>query len=93
MSTAPTRLMLEWLHLLEIKPGSQRPRNRIGFICMQRGWTEWNYRDRHDQSISPVNALAVWGEHWFEHVTTSGERLTDAGRAVLSQHWPERTKP
>lgn len=92
MTRPPTRKMLEWLHLLEIKPGSHRARNRIGYICMTRGWSEWNYCDRHGEQISEEKAREVWGAHWFEHVATSGERLTDAGRTILSQHWPERMK-
>jgi hypothetical protein len=87
----PTQKMLEWLRLLEIKPGSTRPRNRIGYLCMQRGWTEWDYRDRHGKQISVMEAKELWGNRWFEHVTTSGERLTDEGRTVLMAEIASRT--
>jgi hypothetical protein len=87
----PTPKMLQWLHLLEVKPGSHRSGNRIGFICMTRGWTEWDYRDRHDEPISLAQAEALWGKPGlWDHIRSDGERITDAGRAILNQHWPER---
>lgn len=86
----PTALMLQWLHLLELKPGSSRQRSRSGYLCMQRGWTEWNYRDRQGEEMTQVEAEKRYGFKYWEHVRIHGERLTDAGLAVLDQHWPDR---
>lgn len=85
--------MLQWLHLLEVRPGSNRSRNRIGYICMQRGWTEWNWIDRHGEAITLDKAEQLWGKPGlWEHITSNGERITDVGMGVLAEHWPDRWK-
>jgi hypothetical protein len=82
----PTTRELEWLHRLSIGPAHRAGGRRIGFNCMQYGWTEWNFVDRHGVPISMLEAKKRWGDTWFGHVTSDGERLTDTGRHVLEEH-------
>lgn len=85
-----TLLMLEWLHLLEIKPGSTRRKNNIAYRCMQRGWAEWNYVNAEGDNLTGAEVRERYGEKYWGHVHIEGERLTDAGRAVLAEQWPNR---
>jgi len=82
--------MLQWLHLLEVKPGSVR-HTRTGYVCMQRGWTQWDYRDSQGEMISLAEAEKQWGKpDMWAHIVGNGERITDAGKAILELHWPGR---
>jgi len=89
----PTPKMLQWLHSLEVQPGLNR-RTRVGFLTMQRGWTEWNWVDRHGKPITLAEADERWGKpELWSHITSNGERITEAGLAILELHWPGRWEP
>lgn len=82
----PTIKMLQWLNLLWVQPGSER-HSRVGFLCMQRGWTEWNWVDDLGEPITLEKATELYGvDGRWERVRSSGERLTDAGRAILARY-------
>lgn len=87
---SPSLKMLEWLHLLEVKPGSIRYKTNIGYRCMQNGWTEWRYVNAKGEGMTWIEARARYGDKYWDHVTIHGELLTDAGRTVLAENWPNR---
>jgi hypothetical protein len=79
--------MLAWLRLLEVKPGSVRSRNNIGYRCMQRGLTEWNWLDYLGNPISLDEATERFGfQHRWSHIRSEGERLTERGRELLKTY-------
>jgi len=81
-----TPARLAWLTKLEVGWRGGRGRSKVGFDCMTKGLTEWDYR--HPETGEPMSAEEIriaLGEHWWEQVTHPlGERLTDQGRAALS---------
>ena len=79
-----TTRQLEWLTLLSLKPGSVRQKSRVAYDCMQKGWTQWNYRARDGAMLTQEEAQERFGERYWEHVRVHGERLTEAGKAALA---------
>lgn len=79
--TAARRL---WLETLTHGP-ARRPKSRVGFDCMQLGWTEWNYLRPDGMPISEQEARTEFGQDWFHVVKLPdfAERITEAGRAAL----------
>jgi hypothetical protein len=71
-----------WLKLLEIV-SAIRSRSRVGYDCMQLGWTEWNYVNTECEAMTGPEAKERYGEQWWNRVQIKGERLTDAGREAL----------
>lgn len=85
MAIQLTPKRLAWLeHLNDFGPAN-RSRSRIGYDCMHEGWTEWNYVRPDGSPINEANALAEYGEQWFNQVSHAGERITDMGRLALSK--------
>jgi hypothetical protein len=82
----PTAARLEWLHLLDVKPGSDRQGGRTAFDCHMAGWTQWNYRNASGEDMTFSEAAARYGGRWSRHTTIRGERLTATGRQVLATH-------
>jgi hypothetical protein len=74
----------KWLKRLEIGPAN-RGHSRVGYDCMQLGWTEWNYVNAGGEAMTGVEARARYGEQWWNAVQIAGERLTDAGREALKK--------
>ena len=82
----PTAARLRWLQELETKGISQRGRTRVGFDCMQAGWTEWNYTDATGANMTYDEAMHRYGGRYWDHTRINGERLTATGRQVLATH-------
>jgi hypothetical protein len=74
-----------WLEQLKRDGPSHRSTTRVGFDCMQLGWTTWHYVDKQTrQPITAEEARERWGiPDWWEHVDMRGEALTEAGRKML----------
>jgi hypothetical protein len=86
MSARPTETMLRWLNTVRQFPGTRRSRSRTGYVCMQRGWTEWNYRVLGaERAATAAEAREVFGDRWWGHVEIDGERITDEGLRVLRE--------
>jgi len=77
-----TAKRLAWLKRLLLGPAHRT--SNVGYYCMQAGWSEWNWLDRHGQPISMDEAKERWGSpDLWSHITSDGERITQLGREVL----------
>jgi hypothetical protein len=78
---------LAWLRQLA-ESGPADRHSSVGFFCMQAGLTEWNWVLKETgEPIAMDEAKARFGmpECW-ERVRAEGERLTEAGHAVVREH-------
>jgi hypothetical protein len=76
-----------WLLKLRDEGPAFRPRNNIGYCCMQAGWTEWyaEFKDGREMPMSEARKLYPGPEAW--DMFKSGqfrECITDKGRAILA---------
>lgn len=82
-----TRKRRAWLETLRDGGPQRRPKGRVGFDCMNLGWTEWNHC-RAEPPFEPLNLVAAkaeFGGDWFLKTLIVGERITPAGMLVLAE--------
>jgi hypothetical protein len=73
-----------WLELLAEQGPHERQHGPTGFFCHQVGWTEWNYRyEGRDMTMDEAKACVP--EPFWEHARAAGERITEAGLAILRE--------
>jgi hypothetical protein len=82
---------MRWLMKLRDEGIAVRSNNRVGFDCMQAGWTEWNWFDeKTGDALTWKEAQDRYGdedsETFWKHISASGERLTDKGYYALRNY-------
>jgi hypothetical protein len=86
-----------WLERLRDHGPAHRGGSRVGYDCMNLGWTTWNYTDpTTGEPLTSDEARARYGKEWWGVVGGSGllaERITATGRAVLEAGGPPVPAP
>ena len=89
MAQVMTAKRLAWLRLLRDNgPQERPPHSRVGYDCMQNGWTEWDYKMPDGTTAASYNEMRdAYGDDWYVTGDWSQrrDRLTLLGRTVLEK--------